>query len=109
MGRFTLRLPETLHQELEFKARQEGVSLNQYIVYTLTKQVTTSYSIQVLPETAVKEQAARYQALLSKLPRLSASEMDAALAAREESEPELDLDQETIQKVQAKIDEAQKR
>jgi len=109
MGRFTLRLPETLHQDLEFKARQEGVSLNQYIVYTLTKQVTTSYTIQVLPETAVKEQAARYQALLSKLPRLSESDMDAALAAREESEPEVDLDQETMLKVQAQIDEANKK
>ncbi len=73
------------------------------------KQVTTLHMVQVLPETAVKEQAARYQALLAKLPRLSESEMDAALAARAEIEPELDLDQETINKVQANIDEANKK
>ncbi|MCA9924669.1 MAG: toxin-antitoxin system HicB family antitoxin [Anaerolineales bacterium] len=107
MGRFTLRLPETLHNELESRARQEGVSLNQYIVYTLTKQVATSYTIQVLPETAVKEQAARYQALLEKLPRSSEKELDAVLQAREQVEPEPDLDSETIQKIQNRIAKAQ--
>jgi len=73
------------------------------------KRKNEVHTNQVLPETAVKEQAARYQALLSKLPRLSESEMDAALASREASEPELDLDQETMQNFQARIDEAGKK
>lgn len=33
MSRLTLRLPESLHQQLSYQASQEGVSLNQYIVY----------------------------------------------------------------------------
>ncbi|KAA3663044.1 MAG: hypothetical protein DWQ04_11770 [Chloroflexi bacterium] len=73
------------------------------------KRKNVPQTIQVLPETAVKEQAARYQSLLSKLPRLSESEMDAALSAREESKPEPDLDLETMQKFQAQIDEAGKK
>ena len=36
MSRLTLRLPETLHRQLEAQARREGVSLNQYIVYALS-------------------------------------------------------------------------
>lgn len=48
MGRFTLRLPETLHSRFETRAQREGVSLNQYIVYTLTRQVASSYNNQVL-------------------------------------------------------------
>ena len=39
MSRFTLRLPNSLHRELKENASQEGVSLNQYIVYALTRQV----------------------------------------------------------------------
>ena len=40
MGRLTVRLPEALHQQLEILARDEGVSLNQYLVYALTRQAT---------------------------------------------------------------------
>ena len=39
MSRFTLRLPNSLHRELKENAHQEGISLNQYIVYALTRQV----------------------------------------------------------------------
>ena len=36
-GKFTLRLPKTLHRRLAFEAKQEGVSLNQYALYKLSK------------------------------------------------------------------------
>lgn len=36
-GKFTLRLPKTLHQRLTFEAKQEGVSLNQYALYKLSR------------------------------------------------------------------------
>lgn len=35
-GKFVVRLPKTLHQELSIKAAQEGVSLNQYALYKLS-------------------------------------------------------------------------
>ena len=37
MSRFTLRLPDSLKEVLASRAEDEGVSLNQYLVYTLTK------------------------------------------------------------------------
>ncbi len=37
MSRLTLRLPESLHQNLTRQAKAEGVSLNQMIVYLLTR------------------------------------------------------------------------
>jgi len=36
-GKFTVRLPKTLHQRLTLEAKQEGVSLNQYALYKLAK------------------------------------------------------------------------
>ena len=51
MSRLTLRLPETLHQQLAKLAEGEGVSLNQYIVYALTRQATLAYGIQAVPDT----------------------------------------------------------
>ncbi|CUS03490.2 Protein encoded in hypervariable junctions of pilus gene clusters (fragment) [Candidatus Promineifilum breve] len=40
MARLTLRLPDTLHEQLQTLAEQEAVSLNHYIVYALTRQAT---------------------------------------------------------------------
>ena len=40
MSRLTVRLPESLHQRLTRQAEREGVSLDHYIVYSLTRTVT---------------------------------------------------------------------
>ena len=37
IGKFTLRLPKTLHHRLTVEAKREGVSLNQYALYKLAK------------------------------------------------------------------------
>jgi HicB family len=42
MSRLTLRLPESLHERLAREASREGVSLNHYIVYSLTRAVTAT-------------------------------------------------------------------
>ena len=42
MSRLTLRLPESLHQALAQRARAEGVSLNQMIVYQLARMTTAA-------------------------------------------------------------------
>lgn len=36
-GKFTLRLPKTLHRELVLQAEDEGISLNQYILYLVSR------------------------------------------------------------------------
>lgn len=41
MSRLTLRLPESLHQTLVDQAKTEGISLNQLIVYLLTRMTTS--------------------------------------------------------------------
>ena len=36
-GKFTLRLPKSLHQRLTMEAEREGTSLNQYALYKLSQ------------------------------------------------------------------------
>jgi len=38
-GRFVLRLPRSLHRRCALLAQQEGVSLNQFVVFSLAQQV----------------------------------------------------------------------
>lgn len=110
MGRFSLRIPKTLHNELELLAKDEGISLNQYIIYTLTQKVTTEKlgigEQRVTPEQAkilanvklisseqVAEQKAAYEALLARLGKEATDEeTDQYLLEREpvNAEPELE-------------------
>lgn len=110
MGRFTLRLPETLHQELESRADQEGVSLNQYIVYALTRQIGTKYTIEVLPERQIQEQRSVYDAALSKLSHADEKDEETIarrfLEERASGEPEPGLSKEMIDRLRAKFGSA---
>ena len=103
MSRLTLRLPETLHQQLSHLADDEGVSLNQYIVYALTRQVTSAYSIQAITEVEVEQQKQAFEVLTKKLEKVSPTQIEAILAERDRVEPEAELSSETIDLLQARI------
>ncbi len=42
-GQFKLRIPKSLHQQLSEHAKQEGISMNQYCLYLLTKFDTVTH------------------------------------------------------------------
>lgn len=93
MGRLTLRLPDTLHQQIIDLAKEEGVSLNHFIVYALTRQVTLAKFV----ETSSEEREQQRQAYANLLESLGpASDEQVRLALRERQvvypEPTLTLD-----------------
>ncbi|MGA1841891.1 MAG: toxin-antitoxin system HicB family antitoxin [bacterium] len=54
MVRFTLRIPDSLHHKLNEQAQKEGVSLNQYILFSLSRAVT---------EEDIESQRAQFEAM----------------------------------------------
>ncbi|HEY65917.1 MAG TPA: toxin-antitoxin system HicB family antitoxin [Caldilineae bacterium] len=103
MGRLTVRLPETLHRQLEMQARREGVSLNQYIVYLLTRQVTLAYTVQAVPEEDAARQRDQFAALLQQLGQASHEEIQQVLAEREKVAPETELSPELVSRLQERL------
>lgn len=103
MSRLTLRLPQTLHQQLIRLAEAEGISLNQYIVYALTRQAASAYFIGVVPEEGINQQKQPFQALLQQLGQASPTQIESALAQREMIEPEPELSSEMIARLQQRI------
>ncbi len=104
MARLTLRLPETLHRQLADLAENEEISLNQYIVYALTRQVTLAYTVQPVPERGIREQRAAYVALLQNLGQASFDEIEAALQGRQAADAEEGLTPEVLQKLRRRLD-----
>lgn len=86
MGRLTLRLPDTLHRQLASLAEEEGVSLNQFIVYALTRHVAWASS--------ARQQEVAYATLLQSLGDASREEVRTILNERKAvySEPALTAD-----------------
>lgn len=103
MSRLTLRLPETLHQQLTHLADSEGVSLNQYIVYALTRQTTLAYTVLSVADAEVRQQQQAFQSLTKKLGQASDDEIESVLATRELVEPEPELSSDVIALLQEKI------
>ncbi|MBE9176475.1 toxin-antitoxin system HicB family antitoxin [Synechocystis salina LEGE 06155] len=103
MSRLTLRLPESLHQQLSHQASQEGISLNQYIVYALTRQITQQYLFKpVLPEDIEKQQAS-FLSLLNNLDTATSEDIQLALEEREIVASEDELTPDTVAQFQQKI------
>lgn len=45
-GQFKLRLPKSLHMELAEKSKEEGISMNQYCIYLLSKNSQSNISVR---------------------------------------------------------------
>jgi diketogulonate reductase-like aldo/keto reductase len=101
MSRLTLRLPETLHHQLTGLADREGVSLNQYIVYALTRQ-TTGYAVVPATESP-QQQEQHFQALLQQLKQGDSGAIASSLASREFVDPEPELTPEVVERVRSMI------
>ena len=96
MTQLTVSLPETLQHQLTILARHEGVSLTQYIIYSLTRQANFAYSVQ---EKNVTQQKTAFESLKSTLGTASNDEIKAVLAEREVVKPENGLTPEIIQRL----------
>ncbi len=110
MSRLTLRLPETLHQQLAQVAVRKGVSLNQYIVYALTRQTANSHvrgltidGISIHSDLEIEQQRSLFKILKDGLGEASPSEISAILAEREIVNSEPDLTTEIVERLQAKL------
>ena len=103
MSRLTLRLPETLHQQLVNLAKGEGISLNQYIVYALTRQVTSAYTVETISKEDTEKQQENFNNLLLQLGKADAKEIEKVLSQREIVDPEPELTPDIINQLQTKI------
>jgi hypothetical protein len=103
MRRLTLRLPETLFHRLELLAKGEGVSLNQYLVYSLTQRVAQAYRIVPVPKDEIERQHEQLNRIIASLEVASDEEFDAILDEGEFDENGIGMDPEVVARVEAKI------
>lgn len=92
MSVLTLNLPDHLHQNLSAQAQTEGISLEELIVFALSRQSSPGYRIESQTEAQIREQELRRDALRQSLGRVSKEEARRILNDREVVQPEELLD-----------------
>ena len=75
MARLTLRIPDSLHSQLRARAKREGVSMNQFVMFALSRIATAD---------EIGDQRATFDALLDRFPRGEAEEALRGLLAERE-------------------------
>ena len=103
MGRLTVRLPNTLHHQLTTLAKKEGVSLNQYIVFALTRQTTLAYTVETVSREEIEKQLSSFEELLASLGEATSEEIEQALACRAVVEPDSEAEALAISRLKEKI------
>ncbi len=106
MNQLTLQLPAKLHQQLIQLAEDEGVSLSQYVIDVLIRQVAFAYQVQATSPAEIQQQQQSFQELLKDLGQASSAEVKAVLAQRDPVQTEADLSPEIVARLQQRIREA---
>lgn len=68
MSTLSVRLPDSLHQQIRLLAQQEGVSINQLIASAVGEKVSSLMTESYLAERAAKGNKANFLTVMAKIP-----------------------------------------
>lgn len=102
MSVVTLELPDTLLENIKAQAGKAQVSLEQYIVFTLSRLSTPAYEVKVATANEFREQEIKFAALRQSLGKPDIEAAKRVLAEREQAEPESDLDTQAVEVLRSK-------
>lgn len=76
MSAISIRLPDSLHRMAKDIARQDQVSMNQFIASAVAEKVSALVTEQYLNERATRSSAAKFHAALAQVPDVTPEEFD---------------------------------
>ena len=76
MSAINLRLPESLHEAVRELAKQDNVSINQFIALALAEKVSALKTEEYLNERAQRGSRAKFDAALAKVADVEPDEQD---------------------------------
>jgi predicted transcriptional regulator len=77
MSTLSLRLPDSLHRKLKELARQDGVSINQFIATAVAEKVSALSTADYLAQRAQEGSQEKFAEVLSKVPNVQPDPNDA--------------------------------
>jgi len=76
MSTMTVRLPESLHDQLKELAKAEGISINQFLVVAAAEKMSAPKTVEYLETEAKLASRKDFESVLNKVPDVQADEAD---------------------------------
>ena len=76
MSTLSLRLPESLHKQLKALAKQEGISINQFITSAVAEKMSALLTEDYLKKRAAKGDKQAFLDAMAKVPDVEPAEED---------------------------------
>ena len=76
MSTLSLRLPDSLHEEIKLLAKKEGVSINQFISSAVAEKMSALLTESYLKERSQKGNKEAFLKAMSKVPDVEPTEED---------------------------------
>ncbi len=76
MSTLSVRLPDSLHKQIKKLAKQEGISMNQFITLAVAEKMSALMTVEYLEERARRGSREKYDAVLAKVRDVEPDEHD---------------------------------
>ena len=76
MSVLSLRIPQSLHNQVRELAKEDGISINQFVAFALVEKVATLQTIDYLEARAKRGSREKLLAVLAKAPDVEPEEFD---------------------------------
>jgi predicted transcriptional regulator len=84
MSTLSLRLPDSLHEQLRELAQKEGISMNQFITLAVAEKMSALMAEEYIQQRASRASREKYDAVLSRVRDHAPEEYDAAFVDAKE-------------------------
>jgi hypothetical protein len=76
MSTLSLRLPESLHEQVKILSKKDGISINQFIASAVAEKMAALITEDYLQARAAQADEQAFFAALNKVPAVAADEQD---------------------------------
>lgn len=76
MSALSLRLPKSLHEQLREVAREEGISVNQFVMLAVAEKVASISTVEYLEKRAKRGSRKKFLEILNNAPDIEPEKFD---------------------------------
>ncbi len=76
MSTLSLRLPDSLHEQIKKLAKQDGISINQFVSSAVAEKMSALMTVDYLEKRANKSSKSKFKKALSKIKKIEPEAFD---------------------------------